>query len=122
MRPTHPSSGRSDLFPDRPDAMINPKHPLVTLSRVMDWARFDETFGGFLSTGGQAREAHAAVGHQLPKSRRRPTSGLISRSISELGSIARRSGTVASLSMAVTQLMSSAISMPTPMRILPSER
>ena len=47
MRPTRPSSGRNDLFRDRLDAIINPRHALVRLSGVIPWARFDEAFGGF---------------------------------------------------------------------------
>jgi IS5 family transposase len=47
MRPSHPSSGRNDLFRERLDAMINMSHPLVKLAGVMDWGRFDDAFGGF---------------------------------------------------------------------------
>lgn len=47
MRPSHPSSGKNDLFRERLDAIINPRHPLARLSDLMAWSRFDEAFGGF---------------------------------------------------------------------------
>ncbi|MGN7733654.1 IS5 family transposase [Ensifer sp. 22564] len=63
MRPTRPSCGRNDLFRDRLDAIINLKHPLVKLSRVMDWARFDEAFGGFYRPVGRpAKPTRLMVG------------------------------------------------------------
>ncbi|MES0183084.1 hypothetical protein NKJ86_31660, partial [Mesorhizobium sp. M0025] len=32
------------IFRERLDAIINPCHPLVRLSAVMPWSRFDEAF------------------------------------------------------------------------------
>lgn len=47
MRPTRPFSGKHDLFRERLDAMLNLNHPLVKLAGVIEWAMFDEAFGGF---------------------------------------------------------------------------
>jgi IS5 family transposase len=45
--PTRTSSGGHDLFREGLDALTNMSHPLVKLSRVMDWSRFDAEFSGF---------------------------------------------------------------------------
>lgn len=43
--------------------MINMGHPLVKLSRVMDWSRFDEAFGGFYRPVGRpAKPTRLMVG------------------------------------------------------------
>ncbi|MCR5940300.1 IS5 family transposase [Ochrobactrum sp. XJ1] len=63
MRPIRPSSGKHDLFRDRLDAMINMKHPLVKLAEVIDWAGFDQAFGGFYRPVGRpARPTRLMVG------------------------------------------------------------
>ena len=68
MRPTRPASGRNDLFRERLDAMINMSHPLVKLSRVVGWSRFDAAFGGFYRPVGRpAKPTRLMVGLQYPK-------------------------------------------------------
>ncbi|TIM52123.1 MAG: IS5 family transposase, partial [Mesorhizobium sp.] len=63
MLPARPSSGKSDLFRERLDAIINPRHPLVRLSALMEWSRFDEAFGGFYRPVGRpAKPTRLMVG------------------------------------------------------------
>ena len=47
MRPSHPSSGKNDLFRERLEAIIDLRHPLVRLAGLVPWSRFDDTFGRF---------------------------------------------------------------------------
>ena len=47
MRPTRVSSGKSDLFRERLEAIIDPHHALVRLAGLVAWSRFDEAFGRF---------------------------------------------------------------------------
>ena len=43
--------------------MINMSHPLVKLSKVMDWSRFDAAFGGFYRPVGRpAKPTRLMVG------------------------------------------------------------
>ncbi len=67
MLPARPSSGKNDLFRERLDAIINPRHPLVRLSALMEWSRFDEAFGGFYRPVGRpAKPTRLMVGlHNL---------------------------------------------------------
>jgi IS5 family transposase len=47
MRPKRPSQTPSqDLFRSRLDAILDDRHELVRLGKLIDWARFDEAFGG----------------------------------------------------------------------------
>ena len=63
MRPTRPSSGKNDLFRDRLEAIINPRHALARLAGVIPWARFDEAFGGFYRPVGRpAKPTRLMVG------------------------------------------------------------
>lgn len=63
MLPARPSSGKNDLFRERLDAIINPRHPLVRLSALMEWSRFDEAFGGFYRPVGRpAKPTRLMVG------------------------------------------------------------
>jgi len=63
MRPSHPSSGKNDLFRERLDAIINPRHPLARLSGLMAWSRFDEAFGCFYRPVGRpAKPTRLMVG------------------------------------------------------------
>lgn len=63
MCPSRPSSGRNDLFRERLDAIINPRHPLARLSELMAWSRFDEAFGGFYHpVGRRAKPTRLTVG------------------------------------------------------------
>jgi len=63
MRPFRPSPGKPDLFRERLDAVINLRHPLARLSKVMDWARFDEAFGRFFRPLGRpAKPTRLMVG------------------------------------------------------------
>lgn len=54
MRPSRPSSGKSDLFRERLDSIINLEHGLVQLGAVIPWGRFDHAFGGFFRPVGRA--------------------------------------------------------------------
>ena len=46
MRPRERrESGEQDLFRSRLDQIIDPKHPLVTLGRTVDWSFLEERFG-----------------------------------------------------------------------------
>lgn len=63
MRPIRSSSGKSDLFRDRLDAIINDRHPLVRLVEVIPWHRFDAAFGGFYRPVGRpAKPTRLMVG------------------------------------------------------------
>ena len=47
MRPKPPSkTSNEDLFRSRLDAMLDDRHELVRLARLIDWDRFDAAFGG----------------------------------------------------------------------------
>jgi IS5 family transposase len=49
MRPNPiptPADGETDMFRSRLDNMIDMRHKLVRLARLIDWKRFDEAFGG----------------------------------------------------------------------------
>jgi IS5 family transposase len=54
MRPSRPSSGKSDLFRERLDSIINLEHSLVQMGAVIPWDRFDHAFGGFFRPVGRA--------------------------------------------------------------------
>lgn len=63
MLPTRPSSNKNDLFRGRLDSIINMRHPLVRLSGLMPWARFDEAFGRFYRPVGRpAKPTRLMVG------------------------------------------------------------
>src|SRR5215813_8593371 len=47
MRPTRPLSGKSDLFRERLEVIIDPHHALVRLAGLVPWSHFDEAFGRF---------------------------------------------------------------------------
>lgn len=47
MPPSGPSRDKNDLFRERLDAVLNMRHPLVRLSGLMPWVRFDEAFDRF---------------------------------------------------------------------------
>jgi len=47
MRPSRPASGKVDLFRERLEAIIDPRHRLVRLAGLVPWSRFEETFGRF---------------------------------------------------------------------------
>ena len=47
MRPSHSLSGKVDLFRERLEAIIDPRHALVRLAGLVPWSRFDEAFGRF---------------------------------------------------------------------------
>jgi hypothetical protein len=57
MRPSHTSSGATDLFRERLEAIIALGHPLVRLAGIVPWSRFDKAFGGFYRQTGQADPA-----------------------------------------------------------------
>jgi len=47
MRPTRPLSGKSDLFRERLEVIIDPHHALVRLAGLVPWSHFEEAFGRF---------------------------------------------------------------------------
>jgi transposase, IS5 family len=47
MRPSHSLSGKVDLFRERLETIIDPRHPLVRLAGLVPWSRFDDAFGRF---------------------------------------------------------------------------
>jgi IS5 family transposase len=63
MHPSRSLSGRNDLFRERLDAIINPRHPLVRLSELMAWDDFDKAFGRFYRPVGRpAKPTRLMVG------------------------------------------------------------
>ena len=56
MRPypvPSPADGESDLFRNRLDSLIDMRHEFVRLSRLIDWKRFDGTFGELYAEKGR---------------------------------------------------------------------
>ena len=55
MRPKPPTQARSeaDMFRSRLENMIDMRHELVLLAGLIDWKRFDETFGGLYAEKGR---------------------------------------------------------------------
>ena len=55
MRPKPPMQARSeaDMFRSRLENMIDMRHELVLLAGLIDWKRFDETFGGLYAEKGR---------------------------------------------------------------------
>jgi transposase, IS5 family len=47
MRPSLPPSGKSDLFRERLEAIIDLGHPLARLAGLVPWSRFEDAFGRF---------------------------------------------------------------------------
>jgi transposase, IS5 family len=48
MRPkpiSTPATGETDMFRNGLDNLIDKRHELVRLARLIDWKRFDEAFG-----------------------------------------------------------------------------
>ncbi|WP_404385071.1 IS5 family transposase [Caenispirillum salinarum] len=57
------SAGKTDLFRERLDNIINPRHSLVRLAGVVPWDRFDDAFGGFFKpVGRKAKPTRLMVG------------------------------------------------------------
>jgi transposase, IS5 family len=52
MRPKPPEAAdQAELFRSRLDNPVDPKHPLVRLAALIDWARFEAAFGPLYSDG-----------------------------------------------------------------------
>ena len=52
MRPKPPEpTDQADLFRARLDNLVDPRHPLVRLAALIDWSRFEESFGALYSEG-----------------------------------------------------------------------
>ena len=45
MRPQPPEIANEDLFRSSLEAILDPRHELIQLARLIDWNRFDEAFG-----------------------------------------------------------------------------
>jgi hypothetical protein len=68
MRPSHPSSGKSDLFRERLEAIIDPRHALVLLAGLVPWPRFDDAFGRFYRLIGRpAKPTPMAASSRRPR-------------------------------------------------------
>jgi len=61
--------GSHELFRSRLDNIINPRHELVLLAKVIDWDRFDEKFGAMFDQkkGRQALPTRLMAGLQILK-------------------------------------------------------
>ena len=54
MQPRPPFRSRADdLFRNRLDNIIDPRHELVRLGKLIDWSGFDDAFGRFYKTVGR---------------------------------------------------------------------
>ena len=63
MRPTKLSRGKTDLFRERLDNLIDLSHPLVRLAGIVPWPEFDEAFGKFFKpVGRKAKPTRLMVG------------------------------------------------------------
>lgn len=63
MRPSRPPSGKVDLFRERLEAIIDPRHALVRLAGLVAWSRFDDAFGRFYRVIGRpAKPTRLMVG------------------------------------------------------------
>jgi transposase, IS5 family len=63
MRPSRPASGKVDLFRERLEAIIDPRHRLVRLAGLVPWSRFDDAFGRFYGPLGRpAKPTRLMVG------------------------------------------------------------
>ena len=47
MRPQPPEIANEDLFRSSLEAILDPRHELIQLARLIDWNRFDEAFGAY---------------------------------------------------------------------------
>ena len=48
-----PAQGETDMFRNRLDNMIDMRHELVRLTKLIDWKRFDEAFGDLYAEKGR---------------------------------------------------------------------
>ncbi len=72
MKPSRPGRASGDFFCDRLDAIIDMRHPLVRLGRLMPWSDFDARFGKFYKPLGRPANprqdslliAHSAEDHR----------------------------------------------------------
>ena len=63
MRPTKLSRGKTDLFRERLDNLIDLSHPLVRLAGIVPWPEFDEALGKFFKpVGRNAKPTRLMVG------------------------------------------------------------
>jgi IS5 family transposase len=52
MRPREPDGSEDlELFRSRLENLVDPRHPLVRLAKLIDWRRFDAAFGALYSEG-----------------------------------------------------------------------
>jgi IS5 family transposase len=52
MRPKEPDGNEElELFRSRLETIVDPRHPLVRLAKLIDWRRFDEAFGALYTDG-----------------------------------------------------------------------
>ena len=68
MRPKQPAAEpQEDLFRARLENLVDPRHPLVRLAGLIDWGRFERTFGALYTEGvGRPGPADAADGRAAP--------------------------------------------------------
>src|SRR5919202_2583107 len=54
MRPKQPKAApQEDLFRARLENLVDPRHPLVGLAKLIDWGRFEAAFGSLYTDGGR---------------------------------------------------------------------
>ena len=52
MRPKEPDGTEDlELFRSRLETIVDARHPLVRLAKLIDWRRFDEAFGAVYTDG-----------------------------------------------------------------------
>lgn len=52
MRPKPPDpADQPELFRARLDNLVDPRHPLVRLAKLIDWRRFEDAFGALYKDG-----------------------------------------------------------------------
>lgn len=55
MRPKEPKGSEDlELFRSRLESIVDLRHPLVRLAKLIDWRRFDEAFGALYKDGALA--------------------------------------------------------------------
>ena len=54
MRPKQPKAEpQEDLFRTRLENLVDPRHPLARLAKLIDWGRFEAEFGALYTDGGR---------------------------------------------------------------------
>ncbi len=84
MRPRPSALTEShDWFRNRLEALLDPRHELVRLAGILNWPRFDETFGELYSDRGcRGQPTRLMVGLEYRKQRyRRSDESVVARGV-----------------------------------------